>query len=251
MRVVYHNFGTGPLSQAEHADPAANETKDAAAIASGEATNMISQVLNQEDRVLREIKMAISAYSSVVRPSTGATVIYASAPITGGKRLYDALEYFHLKTAEDLRFINQFGSAVLAPNLAAGREHADELRKNFPGPIITPGLFFAQGWLQEHYMSMWRQVIERHVSTVAFAPDWEYSPGCAEEFSIAMHNGLGYMIDGDRPVTRQAAIDSIRAAVDDIDQRGFDAKPLYDVWRQVVLDSEAIAAREAAMEEFR
>lgn len=203
----------------------------------------VSERLAQEDHILRGIRMTLSTFRSV-SPEGGARrrgAVYASSPITSGLRLYKLMMEMGIKSIEVARSHSAFKTKVMGPNLADGERFGEALRgKDHGYPlVIVPGFFFAKGWAQEHYMSLWRQVIERYASKVAFNRGWEWSVGCVEEFSIAIESGKS-LLDEDgnihvHPRDFRASADLVRRAIDKVDEWGLDPKPLYDKWRQIDL----------------
>lgn len=202
----------------------------------------VSDRLAQEERILREIRLSLSALNCVTTSDPSRRVVlYASAPVTSGERLYELMKELKLASPDDVKRLHRevFTERIMRPNISAGIQFANELRRKGFLLVIAPGAFFAKGWAQEHYMSLWRQVIERYVRTVAFAPGWQWSNGCIEELLIAIQNGRQIFL-GCEPLERvEDAADMVRIAIDEIDLWGFDPKPIYDLWRQIALTLEA------------
>lgn len=203
----------------------------------------ISDRLAQEENILREIRLTLSALTTVTNEPHRRGALYASAPVTSGERLYELMKELKLASPDDVKRLHReiFAERIMRPNIADGVQFANDLRKKGFRLVIAPGAFFAKGWAQEHYMSLWRQVIERYVRTVAFAPGWQWSNGCVEELLIAIQNEKRIFL-GHEPVRRvEDAADMVKKAIDEIDLWGFDPKPIYDIWRQIALTLEAMA----------
>src|SRR5207249_1208085 len=115
--------------------------------------------------------------------------VYASSPITSGLRFFNFMKDLDVKSAQDLKSHPLFKKRVMNPNLTDGENFGTKLRTDGYPLVIVPGAVFAKGWAQEHYMSLWRQVIVRFASKIAFNANWHWSTGCVEEFLIAVENG--------------------------------------------------------------
>ncbi|MCC6404902.1 MAG: hypothetical protein IT405_00760 [Candidatus Yanofskybacteria bacterium] len=202
-----------------------------------------SERLAQEDRILREIRLSLSTFRTMRQDKPHRKgVVYASAPITSGFRLYEeARAHGFIDAGEFRRAMNPlFRERVFLPNLAEGIRFGGELRELGWRQVIVPGQFFAEGWTQEHYMSLWRQVIVRHTRTVAFADDWAWSLGCSEEFIIALQHEKQALTQNGKLLPWKAGLDAMRPAMDAIDGYGFDVKKHYELWRQATLTLEAL-----------
>lgn len=205
----------------------------------------VNERLAQEDHILREIRMTLSTFRTVgldIPRRKGA--VYASSPITSGLRCYEEMRHRSITSYAQFRADkpNAFLNNVMRPNLQVGARFGERLRKKGWPLVIVPGEFFAKSWTQEHYMSLWRQVIVRYARTVSFNVGWQWSVGCAEEFLIAIQSGKRMMDWAARPIDPQEGANVLRSTIDTIDEWGFDAKPLYDLWRQIQLTLEATQA---------
>lgn len=204
----------------------------------------VSERLAQEDQILREIRLTLTAYKSTmgaVAPRRKGAV-YASSPITSGLRLYQEMKRLGIRNSDEFRSSPEFRSFVMEPNLKAGADFGERLRKKGWHLVIVPGEFFAKGWAQEHYMSLWRQVIVRFARTVAMNTGWMWSLGSAEEFLIGLQSGKRIVDANGNELPSLYGAKLVREAIDTLDARGFDPKPLYELWRQIDLTREAIAA---------
>lgn len=202
-----------------------------------------SDRLAQEDRILHEIRLALSAVSTLSSPTPSRRrgTIYASAPITSGLILYSEMQRHGFVSSAEFRraMPDVFKKEVLKKNLALGQHFGEYLASIGWVSVIVPGKFFANGWTQEHYMSLWRQVITRHARIVALGPDWAWSLGCTEEFTIAAQQRKKILNQHGQPLRHQECLDLIRKTMDRIDEMGFDIKPHYELWRLGTLTVEA------------
>ena len=200
----------------------------------------VSERLTQENTILREIRLTLSTFRSV-SPGGGTRrkgAVYASSPITSGLMLFNLMIELGIKSPDELKSAHplRFKTDVLDKNLANGEIFGRSLQNKGFAIVIVPSQFFAKGWAQEHYMSLWRQVIIRHARTVALNTNWQWSTGCVEEFLIGLQNRkrivyqTGEVVDEPRK-----AADLILNSMREIDSWGFESKPLYDLWRQIVL----------------
>jgi len=202
----------------------------------------VSDRLAQEDTILREIRSTLSTYRTMgLATPRRKGAVYASSPITSGFRLCDVAKRLGT-TPENFRigYPAEFRAQVMQPNLHDGVRFGERLRRDGWPLVIVPGEFFAKGWAQDHYMSLWRQVIVRFARSVAFAAQWQWSNGCVEEFLIAVQAGKRILSANGKPYDARQGADLIRHTVDEIDRWGFDPKPLYDLWRQIDLTLEAM-----------
>lgn len=205
-------------------------------------TKSVSDRLAQEDAILREIRSTLSTFRTMgLATPRRKGAVYASSPITSGYRLYSAARLAGC-TPETFRRDNQekFQEAAMQPNLRDGAHFGERLRRLGWPLVIVPGEFFARGWAQEHYMSLWRQVIVRYARSVAFNAQWHWSTGCIEEFLIAIQADKRILDCDGTPFEARHGAELIRHTVDEVDAWGFDAKPLYDLWRQIDLTIDAM-----------
>ena len=209
----------------------------------------VSERLAKEDDILREIRLALNAFRSVAhggRRRKGA--VYASQAITTGPRLYHIMRKLGFGCPHEFRQQEpeKFKKLVMQPNLEDGKRFVQYLTdKGFP-LVIDPGRFFAKDWMQEHFMSLWRQVIIRYARTGAFSAGCGWSTGGAEELLVGIQYDKRLLAADLTPLDPYKAADEVRKAIDNIDEMGFDYKPLYELWRKIELTLEAIdAVREA------
>ena len=202
----------------------------------------VSERLAKEDRILREIRLALNAFSAVGcsgRRRKGA--VYASQAITTGPRLYRVTHELGFDFPDVFRLTEPelYRKRVMEPNLADGRRFARFLEESGWPLVINPGRFFAKDWMQEHFMSLWRQVIVRYAKTVAFSDGCWWSTGGAEELLVGIQHQKRLLWEDLTPLDPHRAAECIRKAIDAIDERGYSVKPLYELWRKIILTLEA------------
>lgn len=202
-----------------------------------------SERLAHEKDIMRQLRVALSSLSTI-RASAAhhrKGVVYASTALTTGPLVYQVME--ELGFASTTEFKQQdpekFRQLVMLRNIQQGRLFAKKLADNGWRMVIEPGEFFADGWTQEHYMSLWRRVIIEMASTIAFNSNIYWSTGGVEELLIGVQHKKRLLDAKLRPLDIDAEVKEIEAVIDNIDARGFDAKPLYVSWRELTLTLEA------------
>lgn len=119
---------------------------------------------------------------------------YLSTPITSGKQLYIMMQERGLK---------EHDKKVMADNIKIneekGIEKIHDMMKYIDIPIIYPGAFFPVNgydsyskWETPQFMALWLTLIGENATALFMNDDWEYSNGCAEEFTHAVQMKLGY-----------------------------------------------------------
>ena len=108
-----------------------------------------------------EIEMAFSALDCVLN---GEKAIYASAELTTGRRLYDALREFQVKSAADLKQLKGkewYAANIWEANVKSAQDFAACVREKLGGKtlVITPAPFSAPGWTQPEYLAFWEQLV--------------------------------------------------------------------------------------------
>lgn len=184
----------------------------------------------QNRRVIDEIKMVMSAFDCVLLDESG---IYCSSDITTGKRYYELLLNYGVRSEEELRQnlgdpgYQQVTDDLIRANITRGLEFREMLRTRIPQYVlVNPGPFSAPGFDQEHYLYLWEWVIIKKIREAWFNENWEYSNGCTFEYAIAAKKVTprfdyhGQALDIDR------AIAKIERAVEDLKSRGFLAHKL-------------------------
>jgi hypothetical protein len=116
--------------------------------------------------------------------------IYASAELTTGRRLYDAMREFNVKTAADLKQLkgkDWYTANIWDANVKAAQDFAAHVREKLGGKtlVITPAPFSAPGWTQPEYLAFWEQLLRTRISSSWFKADWQYSNGCTFEFAVS------------------------------------------------------------------
>jgi len=122
------------------------------------------------------VHIVISAYRSLLTP-----ISYVSMPITTGKLYYEVLE----KIGSDISK-KQIYDLVIKPNGEQGVKFAKEIKTTYP--IVAPAIFEAKQmrWTERQYMYLWYRILEEKAKEIWMSPDWQYSNGCAEEFTRSM-----------------------------------------------------------------
>jgi hypothetical protein len=216
-----------------------------------------SERLSQEDAILRQIRLTISTFRTMDPEGPGSDptrhrrgVMYGSYPITSGRRLFAAMRQFGFTKADEFRFQKpeQFRRLVLQPNIKDGHRFGDWLRDRGWPLTIVPSSLYARDWNQEHYMSLWRQVIIIFSRSVGLdEEEFPFSMGSAEEFLIGLQHRKRLVLRRQVlrgapelvPADPNACLLAIRRAIDQIDAWGFDPMPMYNIWRQAELTLEA------------
>jgi hypothetical protein len=135
-------------------------------------------------------------------------VIYLSGPITTGLRWIEATERSREKEARP---------EIIAANGADILRNAKRLRIEDPMSIVVePGSFTAEGWSQDDYLELWKDLIERHASEVRFLPDWQYSIGCAKEYAHAVALGVPTSELNGAPLGSDKGVKLLRDALNDL-----------------------------------
>jgi hypothetical protein len=175
-----------------------------------------------------EIASALSAFDCSLN---GRKALYASSELTTGRRLFELMKEVGVLTPEELR--TRIGDAeyrrrLWDPNLAEALDFARQVR-DLTGRdlVLTPGPFIAPGWNQEEYLALWETVIRTRIEALYFGPDWEYSNGCAFEFSVARDQGLPTFDATGAPMSREAGTARIAAAAADLASQGFEVPGLH------------------------
>ena len=197
----------------------------------------VDERLKQEERIVKEIKSNLSMARSV----TGkAPTYYASSPTSTGRRLYSYFKKYGATSVKELEKKtkrNFFRESVMNENIKEGELFGKYLQKKGFNRVIVPGIFFAEGWTQEHYISLWERVIVDCSDEVIFNKYWEYSDGCVQEFWIGLREGktLRFRESLNKEVNIKAALKLIREAINHVDKIGANANNLYNFYRRIDL----------------
>lgn len=157
------------------------------------------------------------------RTST-AGALYISTPITTGARLL-AWCRANPAGARDDPFGSELRREVMAENIRAlGPLRVRIARAAGAQPVIDPTELDEQGWAQADYHRFWIETISRYVSALVLADGWQYSTGCAFEFSAALLAEMP-MLDSDlNPMNLGHAADLLTRAIVEIEDAGMSSE---------------------------
>jgi hypothetical protein len=192
-------------------------------------------MVNQHERIIENL----DAMATMVGygPNRGnATIAYASSPITTGPRMYETCRKMGLTPDTLPKEIIQ--TEILTPNLADGEEFARKLRESGRyNAVICPATFFAKGWDQHDYMTLWETVISKFANAIHLnAPGWNLSNGCTEEFVIGLrygkrlYNGLE-----EKELNPKEGLSLIDRAIQELAGKNFDVSKLQPLYQQAVV----------------
>ncbi|MEK9178446.1 MAG: hypothetical protein AAB801_01550, partial [Patescibacteria group bacterium] len=101
-----------------------------------------SERLAQEDHIIREVRSVLTAFDSVHDPVR--EVVYASSPITTGKRMYELFKTHGVATLDALKEINEkfYLEQIMQANIRDGVNFGTEIRRRGFAEVIVPGIFF-------------------------------------------------------------------------------------------------------------
>src|SRR5438874_911684 len=127
--------------------------------------------------VNRDIDVIFQVLDSVVPDGEGC---YLAAPISTGKRFFQALAQYKVKDFPSL--VEKMGQdeylrMVRWPNVEDGEAVAHRLRNAGVSYLINTGPIFIKEWKPRDYMNLCLKLIERKVKCVYFHPEWAYSSG--------------------------------------------------------------------------
>ena len=190
------------------------------------------------------IEMIWGAYQSVLNKE--GRVAYASMVISSGRRLYDVLDKYGVKTKAELAKVNSDAAfkEVIEPNIVEVKALADALAKRIDVPVVAP-CYFEQspnlGWGQDDYMSMWFGFLSRCASWLYMLPGWSYSNGGTEEYCHCVEMALGFhdrsdmeVMDYDgNPLPVSSGLSELADALCDLDARGHRAPIIANVFEHV------------------
>jgi hypothetical protein len=177
-----------------------------------------------------EADMAFSMLDSILNREKA---IYASAELTTGRRLYNALREFHVKTAADLKQLkgkDWYTTNIWDANVKSAQDFAAHIREKVGGKtlVITPAPFSASGWTQPEYLAFWEQLLRTRISSTWFKSDWQYSNGCTFEFAVSADAGLPTFDHEGNPLSVRQAAGMIDAAIHDLDSSALDTTKLRE-----------------------
>jgi hypothetical protein len=177
-----------------------------------------------------EVGIALSAIDGTL---LGAKAIYASSPMTTGRRFYDLLRAHGVTSGSELKAdIGRaaYRAQVFDANVAVTNAFARAVRDRMGGAhiVISPGPFDAPGWNQAEYLAFWEALIRTRVGEVWFNDGWQHSNGCAFEYAVALDAGLATRDATGQPLESREALELIGSAVESIDAGGFDSAALRE-----------------------
>ena len=196
----------------------------------------LDDALEAEEKIIREIRTFVSIGNVV--GANEKQVIYASAPLTTGPEMYDALEFYKLTSTAELKVKHPAAyNEIFKKNTSAGVAFATELReRNKDSLVICPAPFFRDGFTQEHYMAFWEQVISRFADQINSGKGWELSSGCVEESFIGFRLDLPVHEEfNEQPLSPAEAVEKILPAIARIKNLGADYKQIYNFYRRLKL----------------
>lgn len=180
-----------------------------------------------------EVAMALSAVDCVLN---GSPAVYASTELTSGRRLYDALREYGVRTATELR--KKLGDAWFEANIwnaNVSRAHdftkfvKDERRRlGDDTEVITPAPFTAPGWSQPEYLAFWELLLRGRIDSTWFNENWQFSNGCTFEFAVAQDAGLPTFDAQGETLTLRAGLILMEQAVQRLEEEGFDTEKLRE-----------------------
>jgi hypothetical protein len=132
------------------------------------------------------IEIVSSAYASVF-----ADKAYLTMPVTTGRRYYDVLDRYGVKTVAELeqKLPGALRNEIILPNIEEGMILAAKIQcEQNEDALVVPGVFEArkQRWSQEEYMVLWLRFITDSAQSLYLTEGWEYSNGGAIEFTRAL-----------------------------------------------------------------
>lgn len=156
--------------------------------------------------MMQSTSSILSAYDIILNAWSctlgGRDTIYLSGPITTGLRMMEG------DTSDAVHFKHVF--EVNCQEIIAV---ANGLRKERAQTVIEPASLNVPGWHQADYHRLWRELIRRHVCEMVFMPGWEFSHGCAIEFSQAVSSGLRMQTVSGSSISREDGLNALREAV--------------------------------------
>ena len=171
-----------------------------------------------------QIRTAISAFLAGIpkRPRPAIPVdempyLYASTPISTGKKLIEGLLRHSYPSKEEFRKQDDeaYRTEVLIPNIEDGNEFSLDCEKKFD-KVFAPSRFAGgMRWKDAQYMVFYRPVVERGCWGMAFnaRAGFTWSTGCIEELGMGLeHEKKLYVWNGPdqfSPLDGQAVIEEI------------------------------------------
>ncbi|MDD5012417.1 MAG: hypothetical protein PHQ66_02100 [Candidatus Nanoarchaeia archaeon] len=195
----------------------------------------IEELVKLNDRIFDEINSNLTMLGAVL-DNKCKDVIYASSPITTGYRMYKIFEKYKVKSVAELKELDKevFKREIMDENISDGLEFKFELLDKNYKYIIAPGEFFAKGWTQEHYMSLWEKVIKKFSNIICFNDNYQYSNGCVGELIIGIKNNKQLRKREDFAIINpKEELNQIEKAIEHIDKIGADTKTLSNLYLEL------------------
>jgi len=175
----------------------------------------------------QELATGLSAFDCLLN---GEKALYASAELTTGPRLYRLLREHGLRDAAELRRSlgeEEYHRRLWDLNFSEALAFARELRARHPTELVlSPAPYLIEGWTQPEYLTLWETVVRTRIKALYFSDGWEYSNGCAFEFSVAADAGIPTLDAAGRPLTRDEGVRRLEEAARALEAEGFDASGL-------------------------
>lgn len=181
-----------------------------------------------EDR-RANIEIVSSAYASVFRDKA-----YFSMPVTTGKRYYDVLDRYGVKTVKELeeKRPGALREEIIIPNIEGGRAFAERFAPELDASLIVPGVFEGrkQRWTDDEYMILWLRLITSSIKEICLSEGWEYSNGAAVEFARGIMIRFRFIEERQhrmpiydhtkQPIGIEEGARKLAAAIKDLERRG-------------------------------
>jgi hypothetical protein len=175
---------------------------------------------SEREQLLRLVGMC--AYGT--RP-----VAYLSVPITTGRAYLQNHRHATNSAGAKADSASRPDTSARAMNKRLADAAADRLRAKLHGVVINPSdLIDVPGWRQADYHAFWTAVIARFPEEVLFLDGWQYSVGCAIEFSTALQVGLPTFTEHMAPLDAEEATTLLRDAVAEYENHRLNPQPLRD-----------------------
>ncbi len=202
------------------------------------------ELLRESSKEKRDsIDVVLTAFDSI-----RCNLAYVSMSVITGKRSYEVLEKYGVRTLGELARLNPCAieEEIRKPNAAEGVAIADRIAKLTSLPVLAPARFEAsrQNWKEDEYMYLWYKVLDQKVAEHYLADDWEYVVGSVKEYvrTFELQNGLRRPFRSNLMIYTQErtallpdrAIPLIVCAVDNLKKRGFDACELEQSLQKLV-----------------
>jgi len=194
----------------------------------------IEELVKLNERIFDEINSNLTMLGTVLDDKCK-DVIYASSPVTTGYRMYKTFEKYKVKSTEELKAVNKdiFRNEIMNKNIDDGLKFKQELNKQYKY-VIAPGEFFAKGWAQEHYMSLWEKVIKKFSNKICFNNNYHYSNGCVGELIIGIKNNKELRKKENFTLIKvKEELNNIEKAIEHIDKIGADTKVLTNLYMEL------------------